>query len=42
MANTAPMTQYQGEGKKTKKKKKKKGFKSYPKRYTSTLVSETI
>lgn len=42
MANTAPMTQYQGETKKTPKKKGKKGLKKFPKRYTSTLVSETI
>ena len=40
MANTAPITHYQGQ-KKTKKKKSKP-VKKNKKRYVSSLVSETI
>lgn len=42
MANTAPVTQYVGSKKKPKKSLKKAFTKKNKKRYTSTLVSETI
>lgn len=41
MANTAPITHYQGQKKKTKTKKSKP-VKKNKKRYVSSLVSETI